>query len=203
VDSLVLSLGAAVTAVVVASLAAPAAAQDAAAQRERDLAGRRAFEMNCGGCHSLALPRSQRLDQETWHAVIDDMMKKYGATWITAENRAVIAEYAVRYFGPKRPPGPEPELPPDAALQAIPPEVGVLLQANACLACHGLDKKVVGPAFAAVAERYRGDAAAAEKLFKKLRAGGAGAWGDVVMPPNAVLSDRELKEVIAWVLGVR
>jgi cytochrome c len=192
-----------VAALAVASIAAPAAAQEPGSQRERDLAGRRAFERDCGGCHSLDLPRSQRLDRDIWLEVVDDMIKKYGATWITPENRGVIADYAARYFGPKPPPGPEPELPADVALQSMPQEVGRLMQANACLGCHALDRKVVGPAFGAVADRYRGDAAAAEKLFKKLRAGGSGVWGETAMPPNAVLSDRELKQVIDWVLGVR
>jgi cytochrome c len=72
-----------------------------------------------------------------------------------------------------------------------------------CLACHAIDKKVVGPAFKAVADKYRQDPAALERLALKVRQGGNGAWGVVYMPANAQLSPEESKRLVTWVLGLK
>ena len=72
-----------------------------------------------------------------------------------------------------------------------------------CLACHAVDKKVVGPAFKAVADKYRQDPAALERLALKVRQGGNGVWGVVYMPANAQVSPEESKRLVAWVLGLR
>ena len=74
-------------------------------------------------------------------------------------------------------------------------------QANGCLGCHSVDNKIVGPAFRDVAARYKGDAAAPAKLVAKIRAGGAGNWGTIPMPPQAQLGDDDAKAVVAWVLA--
>jgi len=72
-----------------------------------------------------------------------------------------------------------------------------------CLACHAVEKKVVGPAFKAVADKYRNDPAALERLALKVRQGGNGAWGVVYMPANAQVSPEESKRLVAWVLGLK
>lgn len=77
-----------------------------------------------------------------------------------------------------------------------------LAKAKNCMACHQLDKKVVGPAYKDVAAKYKGDKGAADKLAAKIKAGGKGVWGDVAMPPNAV-SDDEAKKLANWVLSVK
>ena len=71
---------------------------------------------------------------------------------------------------------------------------------NACLGCHAVDKKVVGPAFKDIAAKYKGQPDAVEKLAKKVRVGGSGVWGPVPMPANAALSDADAKTVVKWVL---
>jgi cytochrome c len=74
-------------------------------------------------------------------------------------------------------------------------------KANGCTACHAMEKKVVGPAFKSIANKYKGDAAAAEKLAKEIRAGSKGGWGPVPMPAQAKISDADLKKVVAWILA--
>lgn len=74
-------------------------------------------------------------------------------------------------------------------------------KANGCTACHAMEKKVVGPAFKSIANKYKGDAAAAEKLAKEIRAGSKGVWGPVPMPAQAKISDADLKKVVAWILA--
>ena len=68
-----------------------------------------------------------------------------------------------------------------------------LAQKNNCTACHAVDKKVVGPAYKDVAKKYAGDKTAEAKLIAKVKAGGAGVWGAVPMPPNAQVSDADVK----------
>ena len=72
-----------------------------------------------------------------------------------------------------------------------------------CLACHAIDKKVVGPAFKAVADKYRQDPGALERLAIKVRQGGNGVWGVVYMPANAQVSPEESQRLVAWVLGLK
>jgi len=74
-------------------------------------------------------------------------------------------------------------------------------KANGCMACHALDKKLVGPAYKSVANKYKGDAAAADKLANEVRAGSKGIWGPVPMPAQAKISDADLKKVVAWILA--
>ena len=72
---------------------------------------------------------------------------------------------------------------------------------NACMGCHAVDKKLVGPAYKDIAARYKGQADAVDKLAKKVKAGGAGVWGPVPMPANATISDADAKAVVQWILN--
>ncbi len=76
-----------------------------------------------------------------------------------------------------------------------------LAQKNACLACHALDKKVVGPAFQEVAKKYAGQKDAETTLAASIKAGGSGKWGPVPMPAQAALSEADAKTLAAWVLA--
>jgi cytochrome c len=78
-----------------------------------------------------------------------------------------------------------------------------LAQKNGCLACHAIDKKVVGPAYKDVANKYRGDKTAQAKLEKKVKEGGMGVWGDIPMPPNSFVSDADIKSLVSWVLSLK
>ena len=71
---------------------------------------------------------------------------------------------------------------------------------NGCMACHGVDKKMVGPAYKDIAAKYKADAGAAALLTKHVREGSKGVWGAVAMPPQTKISDDDLKAVVAWIL---
>ncbi|MFK4443376.1 cytochrome c [Caballeronia udeis] len=90
-----------------------------------------------------------------------------------------------------------------AAAQAAPDAAAALsiVQKNNCLSCHAVDSQVVGPAYREIAKKYHGDASAPDKLFTKVRNGGAFVWGEVPMPPNPNISDADLHTVIAWILA--
>ena len=76
-----------------------------------------------------------------------------------------------------------------------------LAKAKDCLACHAVDKKVVGPAFKDIAAKYKGDKTAEAKLIEKVQKGGTGVWGQIPMPPNPQVSPAEAKTLVAWVLS--
>ncbi|HYR26495.1 MAG TPA: c-type cytochrome [Aquabacterium sp.] len=77
-----------------------------------------------------------------------------------------------------------------------------LAQKKACLACHSVDNKVVGPAYKDVAKKYKGDKGAEAKLAEKIKKGGVGVWGQIPMPANNV-TDAEAKQLAAWVLSLK
>ena len=76
-----------------------------------------------------------------------------------------------------------------------------LAKKHNCLACHSVDKKVVGPSYKDVAAKYRGDKAAEAKLFEKIKKGGVGVWGQIPMPPNSTVPDEDIKALVKWVLS--
>ena len=69
-----------------------------------------------------------------------------------------------------------------------------------CMACHAVDKKLVGPAYKDVAAKYAGQKDAVDKLAAKIIKGGSGVWGPVPMPANTQVNDAEAKKLAAWVL---
>ncbi len=71
---------------------------------------------------------------------------------------------------------------------------------NACMGCHAVDKKIVGPGFQAVAKKYANDPSAAAFLKNKIIKGGSGSWGVVPMPANAKLSDADVSLLASWIL---
>jgi cytochrome c len=75
-----------------------------------------------------------------------------------------------------------------------------LAQKNACLACHAVDKKMVGPAYQEISKKYAGQKDAEVQLAKSIKAGGSGKWGPVPMPAQAALSDDDAKTLAAWIL---
>jgi cytochrome c len=78
-----------------------------------------------------------------------------------------------------------------------------LATAKNCMACHAVDKKLVGPAYKDVAAKYAGQAGAADKLAQKIMKGGSGVWGPVPMPANTQVNEAEAKKLAAWVLTLK
>ena len=78
-----------------------------------------------------------------------------------------------------------------------------LAQKSGCIACHQVEKKVIGPAYKEVALKYASDKDAANKLADKVKKGGVGVWGQVPMPPNPQISDADNKVLVAWILSLK
>jgi cytochrome c len=86
---------------------------------------------------------------------------------------------------------------PDAAVVA---KVTALMKANACLSCHAVDTRRVGPSFHDIAKRYKDKAGSLDKLMKKVRDGGSGVWGPIPMPPHPSLDQADIQSMVQWIL---
>jgi cytochrome c len=72
-----------------------------------------------------------------------------------------------------------------------------------CMACHSVEKKVLGPAYKDIAAKYAGQKDALTKLSVKVIKGGTGVWGQVPMPANAQVTPEEAKTLVAWILATK
>jgi cytochrome c len=103
-----------------------------------------------------------------------------------------------REVGPVRGQGEKPAAAPEKSAAA---DMQDLARRKACLSCHAIDKRIVGPAFMEVAARYKGQAGIEDRLYEKLRRGGSGTWGPMAMPPQPDLAESDARALIKWVLG--
>lgn len=76
-----------------------------------------------------------------------------------------------------------------------------LAKSKNCLACHGIDKGLVGPAFKDVAKKYAGQNVV-DQLSEKVIKGGGGVWGGMPMPANNI-SKEEAKKLVEWILSLK
>ncbi|MCP1419604.1 cytochrome c551/c552 [Pseudomonas laurylsulfativorans] len=160
-------------------------------------------QQKCSVCHSADYINFQPpgLSLAQWTAEAGKMQHVYGAP-ISDQDVSVIGAYlAVTYGSAKAD---------DADVQAASnvPAVTVakvdakaLLQNNACLSCHAIDHKVVGPAYRDVAAKYAKDPQAMDRLMSSIQHGGSGKWGDVPMPPFTQLSPDALKSLATFIMS--
>jgi len=78
-----------------------------------------------------------------------------------------------------------------------------MAKAKNCMACHSVDKKVVGPAYKDVAKKFAGQAGAVDTLTNAILKGSQGVWGVVPMPPNTNVTPDEAKKLATWVLSLK
>ncbi|RDB03857.1 ThuA domain-containing protein [Runella aurantiaca] len=77
-----------------------------------------------------------------------------------------------------------------------------LIAASDCQACHSIDKKSIGPMYSAIAQKYKGDASAIEKLAKKVISGGSGVWGETPMAGHPQLSAADAGDMVKYILSL-
>jgi cytochrome c len=152
----------------------------------------------CATCHDAQHITRARLSRGEWEFNIKNMIER-GAPMAPSEVPIILDYLATYYNRDTAPP------PPDPAAASFGMDTGGdpvqrLLSANACVACHTVDKRVVGPSFREVAAKFSGDGDAPGKLATKIREGGAGNWGSVPMPPNPAIPEAELNQIVGWIL---
>ncbi|WP_325442548.1 c-type cytochrome [Pusillimonas sp.] len=91
-----------------------------------------------------------------------------------------------------------------AASAASAQTVGLgLAQTSNCMSCHRVDRKVVGPGFTAIAERFAGNAEAVDYLAQRIINGSSGHWGPVPMPRQVHVSEKDAKTLAQWILSLK
>lgn len=189
---------------------------ETASYQPSELPGYRLVQQNCMTCHAAQYVGSQphSLGRAYWDATVKKMKTVFGAP-LRDEDIPVMADYLVKTYGAERSATTAAAITTTAtatATAAATPaaaaparvkahDASTLLAANNCLACHAVDKKVVGPAFHDVAAKYAGQPNAVGAVMQNIRTGGSGKWGPVPMPPFASVSDADLRELAGWVLG--
>lgn len=78
-----------------------------------------------------------------------------------------------------------------------------MIKSKNCVACHHVERKMIGPAFKAVAERYGKDESAIKVLSEKIMVGGSGNWGQMPMPPQPSVSPAEADALVKWILSIQ
>ena len=78
-----------------------------------------------------------------------------------------------------------------------------LAKSKNCLACHAVDKKLVGPSYKDVAKKYAGQKDAEAMLSEKVIKGGKGVWGQIPMPPNTTITPAESTKLVKWILSMK
>jgi cytochrome c551/c552 len=187
-----------VFAVVLGFAIAPTIAQEDAPRTLIPGKGSDLTTMRCATCHDARHITRAKLSRGQWEDNVQNM-KERGAP-MAAHEMPIIVEYLATYYASDRP-APDPD--PSAAAYGVGggnDPVAKLLNAHACMACHTVDQRVVGPSFREVAAKFSGDAGAAALLAKKVREGGSGAWGSVPMPPHPQVPDADLNQMVAWIL---
>ena len=78
-----------------------------------------------------------------------------------------------------------------------------LAKSSGCFACHSVDKKLIGPGYKEIADKYRGNKTAEADLAKKVKEGSKGVWGDIQMPANAHVKDDDIRAIVQWILSIK
>tara|TARA_R110002110_G_C13470525_1_gene720941 strand:+ start:54886 stop:55530 length:645 start_codon:yes stop_codon:yes gene_type:complete len=185
---------------------------DTSRLQESALPGYAIALQKCGICHSADYihfqPPGMTLAQ--WTAEMNKMQHSYGAP-ITADEIEQLGAYLAVTYGSASATDPAivaltdsaetAEVPAAAQVSSSEAAVQSLLTANACLGCHAIDTKLVGPGFKEVAERYRDEPDALATLAASIGKGGSGKWGNMAMPPMPGLSDAEREMLAAFILS--
>ncbi|UVJ44700.1 c-type cytochrome [Pseudomonas sp. LS1212] len=164
-------------------------------------------QQKCSTCHSADYinfqPPGMTLAQ--WTAEASKMQHVYGAP-ISDQDVNIIGAYLAVAYGSAHASDADVQAasnPPAGQLSAAPVakvDAMALLQNHACLSCHAIDHKVVGPAYHDVAAKYGSDPQALAKIASSIQRGGAGKWGEIPMPPYAQLSPEDLQTLATFIL---
>ena len=164
-------------------------------------------QQKCSICHSADYinlqPPGMNLSQ--WTKEVTKMQHAYGAP-ITDDDIKNISAYLATTYGSEKLAVSDTKTSKAAAANSTKSadqkiDVKKVLTDNACLSCHAIKQKVVGPAYHDVAERYRKNPKALETVMANIKAGGANKWGTMPMPPFSALTDAELKALAQFVLS--
>jgi len=164
-------------------------------------------QQKCSTCHSADYinfqPPGMSLAQ--WTGEASKMQHVYGAP-ISDQDVNIIGAYLAVAYGSAHESDADVQAASNSSASQTPAapvakvEAMALLQNNACLSCHAIDHKVVGPAYRDVAAKYANDPQALAKVTSSIQHGGTGKWGEIPMPPFTQLSTDDLQTLATFVL---
>jgi cytochrome c551/c552 len=167
----------------------------------------------CLTCHSADYAAIQpRMPLAFWQANVKKMREKYGAE-IPDAAAEILVNYLAAAYGHEQSsaavavlPASSPRLPGEdskstASLEKS--DAKTLVARFGCVACHGADRKIVGPAFNAVAAKYRNDSGGSVKVLHQIQQGGGGQWGSVPMPPFPQIPAEDANAIARWILALK
>lgn len=168
--------------------------------KSSSLPGYKVAQQKCSICHSADYINLQPpgMSLKQWAAEVGKMQHAYGAP-INEEDIKVISEYLATTYSSAK-------LSEVSAHTTTAPvsqnksDARTILANNACLSCHALNQKIVGPAYHDVAERYRNRPQALNAVMANIRSGGMGKWGNIPMPAFESLSEDDLRTLAEFVL---
>jgi cytochrome c len=76
-----------------------------------------------------------------------------------------------------------------------------LARSKNCVACHHVERKMIGPSYKAIAERYGKDESAIKLLSERIVKGSGGNWGQLPMPPQPSVSPEEADALARWIMS--
>ncbi|MEZ4883597.1 MAG: family 16 glycoside hydrolase [Chitinophagales bacterium] len=82
------------------------------------------------------------------------------------------------------------------------PKGAKLIAQNDCKTCHNRLKKTVGPAYIEVAQKYPNNPNSKDYLVQKIKNGGAGVWGETPMTPHPEVADKDIEEMVGYIMGL-
>ncbi|MHC8372796.1 SorB family sulfite dehydrogenase c-type cytochrome subunit [Pseudomonas sp. MDT1-85] len=175
--------------------------------RPSDLPGYVVAQQKCGICHSADYIEYQPpgFNQKQWTGLARKMKESYGAP-LSESDVNLVGEYlAATYSGnatvADKSATKAIEIASNTVEKPAVVDVKALLDKNACLGCHAIDRQVVGPAYHEVAMHYKGNAQAISQVIDHISHGGTGRWGAIPMPPFPGLQPAELKQLADFVLA--
>ena len=155
----------------------------------------------CLVCHSVEYVATQPPFPRTfWAASVKKMREKYDAQIPDAQVEPLL-DYLVENYGVKTNGPPASPVTPSLVAESKTPEA--LGFKFGCTLCHGLDKKIVGPALKEIAAKYRADPTALAKIAEQVRQGGSGKWGPALMPPFPMVAAEDVKILGDWILSLK
>ena len=135
------------------------------------------------------------------YAEVDEMSPEEAANRWISENQAVWKQWMPTCAGSVKLNDTKAVKTEAATTVAATVDASALAKSKNCMACHGIENKIVGPAFKDIAAKYKGNEAAVATLVAKVKNGGAGNWGEIPMPPNPGVSDADTETLVKWILS--
>jgi cytochrome c len=79
----------------------------------------------------------------------------------------------------------------------------LLITKSDCMGCHSIENKMVGPAYATIAQTYPMTDANVTSLSQKIINGGSGKWGQVPMTPHPAITSPDAKKIVKYILSLK